>query len=107
MAPIIMACEALGCGYTTAEFEPEVAIRVLELHQQNTHVQVQQPPQVGGQAASAKPRFEKVPSRVVLRQNTVSHERENGQPSKSWSCQNHSRSCLIVIFIHEVGNFAK
>ena len=56
-----MPCEFLGCGYATAEFEPEVAIRVLELHQQNTHVQVQQPPQVGGQAASAKPRAEKVP----------------------------------------------
>ena len=60
MAPITMPCEALGCGYTTAEYEPEVAIEVLKLHQQNTHVQVYQPPQVGGQAASIKPRAEKV-----------------------------------------------
>ena len=62
MAPIAMPCEFLGCGYATAEFEPEVATQMLSMHDKNNHhVQILHPPQVGGQAASAKPRAEKVP----------------------------------------------
>ena len=61
MAPVAIPCEFQGCVYTTAEFEPEIAIQMLAYHRQDVHPQVQQPPQVGGQAASAKPRAEKVP----------------------------------------------
>ena len=62
MAPIAMPCEFLGCGYATAEFEPVVAIQMLSMHDKNNHhVQILHPPQVGGQAAFARPRAEKVP----------------------------------------------
>ena len=61
MAPVAIPCEAQGCVYTTAEFEPGIAIQMLAYHRQDVHPQVQQPPQVGGQAASAKPRAEEVP----------------------------------------------
>ena len=59
MAPIAMPCEFQGCGYRTTEYEPQVAIEVLKLHFASEHSI--QPPQVGGQAVSVKPRAEKVP----------------------------------------------
>ena len=61
MAPTTLSCDSNGCGFTTAEFEPAVAVELLKMHHQNHHALVQQPPQVGGQTVSVKPRAEKVP----------------------------------------------
>ena len=66
MAPTTYSCTFAACEFVTPEAESAVAIQLLAFHQQNNHVQVQQPPQVGGQAASAKPRAEKVPRRVLV-----------------------------------------
>ena len=61
MAPTTYSCTAAACEFVTPEAESAVAMELLKMHHHNQHVQVQQPPQVGGQAASVKPRAEKVP----------------------------------------------
>ena len=61
MAPTTYSCTAAACEFVTPEAESAVAIQLLTYHRQDAHMQVQQPPQVGGQAASVKPRAEKVP----------------------------------------------
>ena len=62
MAPTTYSCVATACEFVTPEAEPAVAIQLLAFHDKHEHALVQQPPQVGGQAAGqAKPRAEKVP----------------------------------------------
>ena len=62
MAPTTYPCPAAACEFVSSEAEPAVAIQLLQLHDKHEHALVQQPPQVGGQAAGqAKPRAEKVP----------------------------------------------
>merc|ERR1712105_21246 len=58
MAPTVMACPVGGCQYTTPEIELLAAVEIFRAHQLE---HTQQPPQVGGQAVSVKPRAEKVP----------------------------------------------
>ena len=61
MAPAGMElnCPKRGCQFVTPDMEAALAMEYLKLHQANEHSE--QPPQVGGQAVSAKPRAEKVP----------------------------------------------
>ena len=61
MAPagMEMSCTKGGCQFVTPDMEAALAMEYLKLHQANEHSE--QPPQVGGQAVSAKPRAEKVP----------------------------------------------
>ena len=58
MAPTTFSCGTTNCEFVTAEAEPDIVIQLVNQH---TQVQHALPPQVGGQAASAKPRAEKVP----------------------------------------------
>ena len=61
--PPSQECSHAECQYSTPEGVPtwELVVELLKLHRQDVHVQVQQSPQVDGQAVSTKPRAEKVP----------------------------------------------
>ena len=61
--PPSQECGNAECQYSTPEGVPswELVVELLRMHRQDVHPQAQQPPQVGDQAASAKPRAEKVP----------------------------------------------
>ena len=61
--PPTQECGNVDCQFSTPEGVPtwDLVVRLLEQHDKHAHPLVQQPPQVGGQAASAKPRAEKVP----------------------------------------------
>ena len=89
MAPTTYSCTSPACEFVTPEAESEVAIRLLEMHHQCNHqALVQQPPQVGGQTASAKPRAEKVPRpqiKLGIGQDEFSYFK-NGWTSYKRSC---------------------
>ena len=60
MAPIAMPCEVEGCGYATVKYEPAVAVELLKLHYQLTHMQaemvVQQDHSMGRELNTTVPR---------------------------------------------------
>ena len=58
MAPTTIQCPVGGCQFVTPEFEVTDALELLKIHSLEHSIQ---PPQVGGQAVSVKPRAEKVP----------------------------------------------
>ena len=40
MAPMVMECVVDGCKFATQELEPAIAVRLIELHDKNSHTQV-------------------------------------------------------------------
>ena len=91
MAPPLSQRGAVGeCQYSTPDGVPtwELVVELLKLHRQDVHVQVQQPPQVDGQAVSTKPRAEKVPRpqiKLGIGQDEFSYFK-NGWTSYKRSC---------------------
>ena len=96
MAPTVLSCDANGCEFATAGYEPAVAVELLKMHYNSQHMQVQPPPQAAGQAApqvqtQLKPRAEKVPRptlKLGVGQDEFSYFKDN------WEL--YKRSCDIT-----------